>query len=67
MRVGRWSMRYDFRAVLVCVVLAGLAALATVLAIGSGTYALSPAEVVRTLLGDGPPGAEFVVLDLRLP
>ncbi|MFF9675821.1 FecCD family ABC transporter permease [Streptomyces eurythermus] len=67
LRTGRWSLRYDPRAVLVCVLLAALAALAMVLALGTGTYELSPAEVVRTLFGDGPPGAGFVVLDLRLP
>ncbi|WP_345624538.1 FecCD family ABC transporter permease [Streptomyces ziwulingensis] len=67
LRAGRWSLRFDTRAVLVCAVLAVTAALAMVLAVGTGTYELSPAEVVRTLFGDGPPGAGFVVLDLRLP
>ncbi|MEU4659633.1 iron chelate uptake ABC transporter family permease subunit [Streptomyces sp. NPDC023723] len=67
LRAGRWSVRFDPRTVLVCAALAALVALAMVFAIGTGTYALSPAEVVRTLFGDGPPGAEFVVLDLRLP
>ncbi|MEV5872066.1 iron chelate uptake ABC transporter family permease subunit [Streptomyces tendae] len=67
LRAGRWSLRYDARALLVCVALAALTACATVLAIGTGSYELSPAEVLRTLAGDGPPGAGFVVLDLRLP
>ncbi|WP_320776378.1 FecCD family ABC transporter permease [Streptomyces sp. CRN 30] len=67
LRTGRWSLRFDTRTVLVCAVFAVLTVLAMVLSIGTGTYALSPAEVVRTLAGDGPPGAEFVVLDLRLP
>nr|WP_053755836.1 iron chelate uptake ABC transporter family permease subunit [Streptomyces sp. MMG1533] len=64
---GHWSLRYDTRALLVCVVLVGLGACATVFAIGTGRYELSPVQVVRTLAGNGPPGAEFIVLDLRLP
>ncbi|MGW0187478.1 FecCD family ABC transporter permease [Streptomyces sp. NPDC003362] len=67
LRTGRWSLRYDPRALLVCVLLAVLAACVTVPALGTGSYALSPAEVVATIAGHGPPGAGFVVLDLRLP
>ncbi|MFG3219249.1 FecCD family ABC transporter permease [Streptomyces sp. NPDC048185] len=67
LRTGRWSLRYDTRALLVCVALAALTVCAMVSAIGTGTYELSPPEVLRTLAGDGPPGAGFVVLDLRLP
>ncbi|MGW8063112.1 FecCD family ABC transporter permease [Streptomyces ziwulingensis] len=67
LRTGRWSLRYGARTLLVCVVLAVLTAGAMVLAIGTGTYELSPPEVLSTLAGDGPPGAGFVVLDLRLP
>ncbi|MFE9769305.1 FecCD family ABC transporter permease [Streptomyces sp. NPDC005808] len=67
LRTGRWSLRYDTRALLVCLVIAVLAACVTVLSIGTGTYQLSPVEVVRTFAGNGPPGAEFIVLDLRLP
>ncbi|RFU85695.1 hypothetical protein DY218_16075 [Streptomyces triticagri] len=60
-------MRYDRRAVLVCAALLVVGALATVFAIGTGRYSLTPVEVVETLAGGGPPGAEFIVLDLRLP
>ncbi|MEV2216034.1 iron chelate uptake ABC transporter family permease subunit [Streptomyces sp. NPDC050997] len=52
---------------MVCAALVALAACATVFAVGTGTYELSPVEVVRTFAGSGPPGAEFIVLDLRLP
>ncbi|MFH8558417.1 FecCD family ABC transporter permease [Streptomyces celluloflavus] len=62
-----WSLRFDRRALLVCTSLALVAAVVTVLAIGTGRYALSPWEVVRTLAGDGPPGADFIVRGLRLP
>ncbi|MFD4523334.1 FecCD family ABC transporter permease [Streptomyces sp. NPDC058470] len=67
LRTGRWSLRYDTRALLVCLGIVALTACVTVLSIGTGTYRLSPVEVVRTLAGNGPPGAEFIVLDLRLP
>lgn len=67
LRASRWSLRYDTRALLVCVCLALLTALVTVTALGSGTYRLGPLEVVRTLAGHGPPGADFIVLDLRMP
>lgn len=66
-RTGSLSLRYDRRAVLVCTALLVLGVVVTVFAIGTGRYALTPLEVVRTLLGDGPPGAGFVVIDLRLP
>jgi iron complex transport system permease protein len=49
-----------------------LALLIGVLAIGAlsmttGDYELTVTEVVKTLFGSGPPGAEFIVLTLRLP
>ncbi|MFI7100704.1 FecCD family ABC transporter permease [Streptomyces sp. NPDC050161] len=61
------SLRFDRRTLLVCTILALLAAVVTVLSIGTGRYALGPWDVLRTLVGDGPPGARFIVLDLRLP
>ncbi|MET9255593.1 iron chelate uptake ABC transporter family permease subunit [Streptomyces sp. NPDC003717] len=67
LRTGPWSVRYDARSLAVCAVLALLTASAMVLALGTGGYELTPTQVLRTLAGDGPPGAEFVVLDLRLP
>ncbi|NUO41344.1 MAG: iron chelate uptake ABC transporter family permease subunit [Streptomyces sp.] len=66
-RTGRWSLRFHPRALLVCAVLAVLATCTTVLAVGTGSYELSPPDVLRTFAGNGPPGAEFIVLDLRLP
>ncbi|GAA1139602.1 iron complex transport system permease protein [Kitasatospora gansuensis] len=45
-----------------------LAALAVgVLAIGSGDFPISPAEVLRALAGNGDPAQEFIVRELRLP
>ncbi|MET9296739.1 iron chelate uptake ABC transporter family permease subunit [Streptomyces sp. NPDC003077] len=64
---GGLSLRLSRRALLVCGVLALVGAAVAVLSLGMGSYRLSPAEVVATVLGDGPPGADFVVMDLRLP
>jgi iron complex transport system permease protein len=61
------SLRVDVRAVAVCVlVLAGTAGVG-VLALGTGEYGISPADVVRTLLGNGSRRTDFVVGQLRLP
>ncbi|MZD08669.1 iron chelate uptake ABC transporter family permease subunit, partial [Streptomyces sp. SID5785] len=67
LRAGRYSLRFDPRTALVCLALAVCGAVVVVLSVGTGTYALSPVEVLRTFAGNGPPGAEFIVLDLRLP
>jgi iron complex transport system permease protein len=64
---GGLSLRFEPRALLVSVLLAAAGAAAAVAAVGFGDFPLSPAEVVGTLLGAGPPGAEFVVMELRLP
>lgn len=61
------SLRVDGRAVVVGLILLAGALGVAVLAIGTGDYALAPGEVVATLLGDGPPGAAFIVETLRLP
>jgi iron complex transport system permease protein len=67
LRTRLFSIRVDGRAALAC-----MALLIGVLAIGvitmtTGDFPLAVSEVVDTLLGQGPPGAEFVVLTLRLP
>ncbi|WP_301126189.1 FecCD family ABC transporter permease [Streptomyces cacaoi] len=66
-RGGALSLRFERRALLAALVLALAGGCAAVAAIGSGELSLSPLEVVRTLAGSGPPGADFVVMDLRLP
>jgi ABC-type Fe3+-siderophore transport system permease subunit len=40
---------------------------AFVLDMSYGQFPLSPGDVVATLLGGGPPGGEFTVIELRLP
>ncbi|MGX1489368.1 ABC-type cobalamin/Fe3+-siderophores transport system ATPase subunit [Streptomyces tendae] len=64
---GGLSLRLDVRALTVVVVLLAAALTAGVLLIGTGEFPISTRDVVRTLLGDGNPGQELVVIDLRLP
>ncbi|MEV7597293.1 iron chelate uptake ABC transporter family permease subunit [Kitasatospora sp. NPDC089797] len=44
-----------------------LAAVVTVLSLGSGSYSLGPGEVLRALTGGGTPAEDFIVNQLRLP
>ncbi|GAA4232145.1 iron chelate uptake ABC transporter family permease subunit [Actinomadura meridiana] len=60
-------VRVRVRPVVVAVVLAALLGTVVVVSLGIGDFRLPPDDVVATLLGHGPPGAEFVVIDLRLP
>ncbi|AWE49507.1 hypothetical protein DC008_07110 [Streptomyces nigra] len=64
---GGLSVRLDVRALTVVVVLLAAALAAGVLLIGTGEFPIGTQDVVRTLLGDGNPGQELVVIDLRLP
>ncbi|KUM73495.1 FecCD family ABC transporter permease [Streptomyces curacoi] len=66
-RSHRFSLRVDVRAVTVCVLVLAATAAVGVLALGTGEYTISPADVVRTLLGNGSPRTDFVINDLRLP
>ncbi|AEW98701.1 FecCD family ABC transporter permease [Streptantibioticus cattleyicolor] len=64
---GGRSVRFRPRTVAVaagCVVLALVAAVG---AIGSGDFPMSPADVLRTLAGNGGPAETFVVDQVRLP
>ncbi|MDX6740062.1 FecCD family ABC transporter permease [Actinocorallia sp. A-T 12471] len=62
-----WRLRFRTRGPVAGVFLLGALALVAVYALGTGDFALSPDQVVATLRGQGPPGAEFVVFELRLP
>ncbi|NBM19324.1 iron chelate uptake ABC transporter family permease subunit [Streptomyces sp. GC420] len=66
-RTRGFSVRLHGRTLLVGLLLAATAASASVVLIGTGDYPIPAAGVVRTLLGDGDPGQEFIVNDLRLP
>jgi iron complex transport system permease protein len=67
LRTPGLSVRFRPRALVVGAVCA-LAALAiSVVAIGSGDYPMSPAEVIRTLTGAGSAADAFIVEQVRLP
>ncbi|RKS77006.1 iron complex transport system permease protein [Actinomadura pelletieri DSM 43383] len=59
--------RIQARPIAVAALLTVVLAAVVVAALGIGDYRLPPDQVVATLLGGGPPGAEFIVIDLRLP
>jgi iron complex transport system permease protein len=64
---GGLSLRLDVRALVVVAVLLVAALTAGVVLIGTGDFPIPAGDVVRTLLGDGDPGQEFIVTELRLP
>ncbi|MBX6770020.1 MAG: iron chelate uptake ABC transporter family permease subunit, partial [Actinomadura rubrobrunea] len=55
------------RALVVAAACLAVALAVGVLAIGSGDFPMSPADVVRTLLGGGGPAETFIVREVRLP
>lgn len=64
---GGVSLRLRPRGLVVGAGCALLAAALGVLALGSGDYPMSAADVLRTLTGGGSPAEEFIVTELRLP
>ncbi|MFF4323994.1 FecCD family ABC transporter permease [Streptomyces sp. NPDC001568] len=64
---GRTSLRVEPRALVTGVVLAVATVVLAVVLIGTGDFEIAPADVVRTLLGNGSPAHDFIVNDLRLP
>lgn len=64
---GGISLRLDIRAFVVVLVLLCAALAASVVLIGTGDFPISATDVIRTLLGNGDPGQEFIVNYLRLP
>lgn len=64
---GGLSFRFRPRSAAVGAGCALVALAMGVLAVGSGDYPMSPADVLRTLAGGGSPAEEFVVDQLRLP
>jgi iron complex transport system permease protein len=61
------SLRVRSRTVTVTCVLLLLAVGLLVVEVGTGDFAIAPAEVARALIGAGEPGTEFIVRELRLP
>lgn len=64
---GGFSVRLDVRTTVVVVLLVLAALTAGVVLIGTGDFAIPAGDVVRTLLGDGDAGQEFIINELRLP
>lgn len=64
---GGLSFRLDVRTAVVVAVLILAALAASVVLIGTGDFPIPAADVIRTLLGDGDAGQEFIINDLRLP
>nr|WP_203731401.1 iron chelate uptake ABC transporter family permease subunit [Streptomyces sp. SID12501] len=57
----------DVRALVVVVVLLLTVLTASVVLIGTGDFPIPAGDVLKTLLGDGNAGQEFIVNELRLP
>jgi iron complex transport system permease protein len=67
-RAGGWfSIRLRPRSIVVCTTLAAVTVVVGCWSIAVGDFPIPLSEVVRTLLGDGNPEAEFIVGTLRLP
>lgn len=66
-RTGGLSIRLDVRAVTVVLLLLVAALAASVVLIGTGDFPIPAVDVLRTLVGEGNPGQEFIVNELRLP
>ena len=64
---GGLSVRLDVRALAVVALLLVAALAASVVLIGTGDFPISAGDVLKTLVGDGNAGQEFIVNELRLP
>ncbi|MDW4908203.1 iron chelate uptake ABC transporter family permease subunit [Streptomyces sp. ADMS] len=64
---GGLSVRLDVRALVVVVALLLTVLTASVVLIGTGDFPIPAGDVLKTLLGDGNAGQEFIVNQLRLP
>ncbi|MFG2131034.1 FecCD family ABC transporter permease [Streptomyces sp. NPDC048751] len=64
---GGLSVRLDVRALTVVVLLLLAALTAGVVLIGTGDFPIPASDVLKSLVGDGNPGQEFIVNELRLP
>lgn len=64
---GGLSFRLETRTLTVVVLLVLAALAASVVLIGTGDFPIPASDVLRTLVGQGNPGQEFIVRELRLP
>lgn len=64
---GGLSVRLDVRAFTAVLLLLAAALTASVVLIGTGDFPIPAGDVLKTLLGNGNAGQEFIVNELRLP
>ncbi|MDQ0911762.1 iron complex transport system permease protein [Streptomyces canus] len=64
---GGLSLRLDVRATVVVGLILLAALTASVVLIGTGDFPIPAGDVLRTLLGNGNAGQEFIINELRLP
>jgi iron complex transport system permease protein len=64
---GGISLRLDIRSFVIVLGLLCVALAASIALIGTGDFPISATDVIRTLLGNGDAGQEFIVNELRLP
>lgn len=64
---GGLSLRLDVRALTVVLLLLAAALTASVVLIGTGDFPIPAGDVLKTLVGNGNAGQEFIVNELRLP
>ncbi|KQW02116.1 iron chelate uptake ABC transporter family permease subunit [Streptomyces sp. Root369] len=64
---GGLSLRLDVRATLVVGLILLAALTASVVLIGTGDFPIPAGDVLKTLLGNGNAGQEFIINELRLP
>ncbi|MFD9795305.1 FecCD family ABC transporter permease [Streptomyces sp. NPDC059070] len=64
---GGYSFRADTRSLVVVAGLLAAALAAGVVLVGSGDFAVSPPDVIRTLFGHGSAQQDFIINELRLP
>lgn len=64
---GGLSLRLDVRATVVVALILLAALTASVVLIGTGDFPIPAGDVLRTLLGNGNAGQEFIINELRLP
>ena len=64
---GRISVRVDVRTAVVGLLLFGASLAVATVTMTTGDYPVPFADVVKSLLGQGDPGTDFIVTTLRLP
>ncbi|MET7691356.1 iron chelate uptake ABC transporter family permease subunit [Streptomyces sp. NPDC005483] len=64
---GGFSVRLDVRATVVVALILLAALTASVVLIGTGDFPIPAGDVLKTLLGSGNAGQEFIINELRLP